>query len=160
MELDPVIIFGLILTLGYFVARGMRLISSPLVVGYVIAGLILGPSFTKLLLPSKAVFEGLDVISLIALAMTGFGIGTELEKKILQKLGKSIIWVTLAQSLGAFFLVSIGCYLVSKNMAISLILGALSSGTAPTATSEVLREYKAKGTLTSTLYAVVGWTMR
>jgi len=37
-----------------------------------------------------------------------------------------------------------------------IIFGALAVATAPAATVEVVREYKAKGTLTTTLYAIVG----
>ncbi|MFP4458797.1 MAG: cation:proton antiporter [Candidatus Zixiibacteriota bacterium] len=152
--LDHVVLIGLILFLGFWAARGAKLIKFPMVVGYVITGLILGESFTKLL--GGHISPGLDIITLIALSLIGFGIGSQLEFRKLKKLGKSIVWITFFQALGAFLLVFLGSFLVTRSVGISLIFGALSTATAPAATSEVLREYKAKGILTTTLYAVVG----
>jgi NhaP-type Na+/H+ or K+/H+ antiporter len=42
-------------------------------------------------------------------------------------------------------------------LALSLVLGALATATAPAGTVAVIKEYKAKGNLTQTLYAVVGY---
>lgn len=57
----------------------------------------------------------------------------------------------MCESLGAFSLVTSVTYLLTKNISTALILGAVSSATAPAATVIVLKENKAKGSLTSTL---------
>ena len=72
-----------------------------------------------------------------------------------RKFGKSIILITVLQTFGTFFLVAIGVFLYTKQFHIALIFGGLASATAPAATVVVLREYKASGPLTSTLFAVV-----
>jgi Kef-type K+ transport system membrane component KefB len=52
--------------------------------------------------------------------------------------------------------VTLGSYAVSRDISISLILGALSSATAPAGTVAVLQEYRARGPLTNSILAVVG----
>ena len=52
-------------------------------------------------------------------------------------------------------LVSILTILLTKNIPLGILLGALSSATAPAATVDVLWEYHSKGPLTSTILAIV-----
>ncbi len=47
-------------------------------------------------------------------------------------------------------------YLFKADLNTALLLGAVASATAPAATVAVIRQYKAKGPLTSTILAVVG----
>ncbi len=60
------------------------------------------------------------------------------------------------ESLTAFTLVLGAIYLVTRNLPVALIFGALAAATAPAATVDVLWEYRAKGPLTTSLFAVVG----
>ena len=67
-----------------------------------------------------------------------------------------MIVITIAQVLGAYLLVTMTLhYLFGVELHTALIFGAISTATAPAATVMVLREYKAKGPLTSNLLAVV-----
>ncbi|RLC52934.1 MAG: sodium:proton exchanger [Candidatus Cloacimonadota bacterium] len=135
-------------------ARGTTLLKSPLVVGYIIAGAIMGPAILKLI--SNEQIASLDVVNTITLSFLGFGIGGELKFKELKKLGKSIIVIVIFEATAAFLLVGIATAFILNNIALGLIYGALASATAPAGTVDVIRQYKAKGNLTSTLYAVMG----
>ncbi|MCK4358744.1 MAG: cation:proton antiporter [Candidatus Cloacimonetes bacterium] len=135
-------------------SRGATLIKSPLIVGYIVAGAILGPSIIGFI--SFDQIKSLEIVNIVTLSLIGFGIGGELRWKAIRKLGKSIIFILFFESFGAFLLVGIILSILLKNIPLGIIFGALSVATAPAATIEVVRQYKAKGTLTTTLYAIVG----
>jgi len=135
-------------------SRGATLIKSPLIVGYIAAGAILGPSIIGFI--SFEQIKSLEIVNVVTLSLIGFGIGGELRWKEVKKLGKSIISILIFESLGAFFLVSITLSIWLKNIPIGIIYGALAAATAPAGTVDVIKQYKAKGPLTTTLYAVVG----
>ena len=60
-----------------------------------------------------------------------------------------------AESLLTFFLVAFVAWAVTGKIYMGLILGALSSATAPAATYNVLGEYKARGPVTTTTLSIV-----
>ncbi|RKY23585.1 MAG: cation:proton antiporter [Planctomycetota bacterium] len=156
---EMLVLLGLTLVAGLYVAKGAKLVRTPQVVGYVVAGVLLGKSFLGAWSPETT--HSASMISRIALGMIGFTVGCELSIAKMRKLGKSIAMIVPLEAIGACVLVSAGTYLVtllagSPNLPLALILGAVASATAPAGTVDVLQEYKAKGPLTTTLYAVVG----
>jgi Kef-type K+ transport system membrane component KefB len=148
------LILGIMILAGYATGKGGNKIKAPQVVGYIIAGVVIGASGLNLL--NLETSQQLKTLSSFALSLIGFSIGGELIFHRLKKLGRSIITISLLESLGAFFLVGTAVLIYTGNLPTALIFGALSSATAPAATVDVLWEYKAKGPLTSTLFAVVG----
>lgn len=148
------LILGIMILAGYLGGKGGGKLKAPQVVGYIIAGALIGTSGLNIL--SLDTGQQLSILSNFALALIGFSIGGELIFHRMRKLGKSIIAISIMESLGAFFLVGTAVYLYTRSLPTALIFGALSSATAPAATVDVLWEYKAKGPLTSTLFAVVG----
>ena len=162
-EAIALLLLGLALTLGFFGGRLLRRLHMPRVVGYVVVGFLFSLAFS--LLGSERSFvkflrqeiEALDIVTGVALGFIGFGIGGELRRQVFQRLGKSIFLITACETRGAYLLAGVGTFLVSGgDLALSLILAALATATAPAATLAVLREYRASGPLTTTLYAVVG----
>ena len=100
--------------------------------------------------------EQLAPINTIALSIIAFLIGGEFSFKLLKRCGKSAILIAIFEVLGALtFVTGILHFLLGMKVSTALILGAISSATAPAATIMVLREYKAKGPLTDNLLAVV-----
>jgi NhaP-type Na+/H+ or K+/H+ antiporter len=61
----------------------------------------------------------------------------------------------LAEGLGSFVVVTALVALLTGNIPLALLLGALSSATAPAATVDVLWEYDARGPLTTTILGIV-----
>jgi len=151
---NVLLLLGLAGLAGLYFAKGARWAKTPQVVGYVVAGVILGPTILHVFNAEQT--QSLDILTKPALAIIGFIIGGELRYVELKKLGRSITFIVVLEALGAFVLVGIGTYLLTHKMYEALLLGALSSATAPAGTVDILREYKAKGPLTTTLYAVVG----
>lgn len=153
-ELDIMSLIGLIIISAYLVSKGMQRIRIPQVVGFILVGVLLGSSFLNLV-PLPLVHE-LAVVSEVALALIGFDIGSHLHFSDLRRLGHSILAILLCEGVGAFLIVTMGVYILTRSVPMALIFGALASATAPAATVDVLHEYHAKGPLTTTLLAVVG----
>ncbi len=150
---DVLLLLGLVVVLGVFGGRLFQWLKIPQVVGYIMVGLAIGPSVFDILHPDFV--EQLAPLTSVALGLIGFTIGGELRKEVFAKYGKSVFAILFAEGLLAFAFVAVITTLVSGNLALGLILGALASATAPAAISNVLWEYKAKGVLTTTIIAII-----
>ena len=142
------IIFGFI---GGKVAQRVGL---PGVVGYLVAGLIFGPSFLNIF--QEDFLEDMNIFAGFALSLVAFIIGSEMKLTTLRAMGTGIGLITLLESFGAFLLVTAGVYFLTGKWYVALVFGAMAPASAPAGTVAVLQESKAKGRLTNALYAVVG----
>jgi NhaP-type Na+/H+ or K+/H+ antiporter len=156
LHFEPNILFyiGLTLVLAFLGSKVFQRLGIPQVVGFIVIGVILGNSGINLI-PLELV-DDLSFISLIALGLIGFDMGSHLRFSELRKQGRSITFILFFESVGTFVLVTAGIYLVTQSMTTALIFGALAAATAPAATVDVLAEYDAKGPLTTAIIAVVG----
>ncbi|MGI6097362.1 MAG: cation:proton antiporter [Dethiobacteria bacterium] len=145
---------ALILLLGYWGARLVSKAKMPMVVGYILVGLVLSPSLLHVI--PQTLNDELEIAKILGLGVIALLIGGELEIKKLRKLGKAIMGITVAQVIGTFVAVFIATfYLLKLPLGMSLLLGAMATATAPAGTVAVIREYKAKGSFTSALLGVV-----
>jgi len=144
---------GIALIVGVSCGKIMNYFKVPAVAGYILAGLVLGGSVLNII--SGEMIGDMSFISDFALCVIAFNIGSELEISVIKQLGKSIFVIAFFEAMGAFILVTVASYAITKDPAIALILGSVSAATAPAATVMVLRELKAKGPVTSTLLGVV-----
>jgi Kef-type K+ transport system membrane component KefB len=148
------LILAAVILSGYVGGRIFRRLKMPMVVGYLVAGVILGPSATGLV--SLEMNESLELIKILGLGLIAILIGGELEIKKIKHLGKIIMGITVVQVLGTCLVVFIAMFYILKlPLTISLLLGVMATATAPAATLAVVREYRAKGNLTTTLLGVV-----
>lgn len=153
MEINTYIYLGLALLLGLLASKGTKKIKLPNVTGYIIMGLIAGP-YVLNIIPLQTI-ESFSIISDVALGFIAFTIGGEFKLSYLKKVGKSPIIIAITEALGAVLLVDFVLIVTGHDLAFSLVLGAIAAATAPAATLMVVRQYKAKGPLTSTLLPVV-----
>lgn len=154
-HLPILLIAGAVILVSYYSGKTTRLIRLPSIIGYMIIGLILGPSFLNLL--DHGIQSDLSFITEIALGFVALSIGLELNLASLKKLGGGIITIIFAESFAAFIVTAIGLYLYSRDIAMSLIFASFAPASAPAGTVAVIKEYRAKGSLTKALYAVVGF---
>lgn len=145
---------GLSILVAFLLSQGINMIKSPLIVGYILAGAILGPAILNLINLDQ--IQHLNIINVLTLSFIGFGVGGELRFSELKKLGKSIVAIVLFEASAAFIAVAGVTALVLHSIPMGLIYGALAAATAPAGTTDVIRQYKAKGNLTTTLFAVMG----
>lgn len=158
---------SLALIAGLLMSRLAKIIHLPAVTAYLVTGLIMGPFFVGRLGIDGVGFislEQLDSFSIItqtALGFIAFVIGNEFRLTQLKSMGKKAITIGILQAVVTTVVVDIALIalhfafpqLISLPAAITL--GAIASATAPAATLMVVKQYKAKGPLTSLLLMVV-----
>ncbi len=166
MEMNLVLAIGIIIVIGFLGGLVTEKIKFPRITGYIIIGILLSPSLLNII--SAETIENLDIMTNIALGIIAFLIGGSLRLEPIRKLGRSIAWITTFQSLGAWLIVTLLLVFLSPLILsipnatwsqtyfpMALIIGAISSATAPAAIMAIIHEYKASGPLTTTLLAVV-----
>ncbi|MBC7190293.1 cation:proton antiporter, partial [Candidatus Aerophobetes bacterium] len=144
---------GIATIIGFIGGKLFNQLKIPAVTGWVIVGVIMGSSVTGIF-PEK-LLSRIEIIYDIALGLIAFSIGEELIFPKLKQLGKKIAAIVIFEAFGAFFIVSSVVFLLTDSLPQALILGAVSSATAPAATVMVIHELKAKGELTTTIISVV-----
>jgi len=153
LEIEIIIDVAAMLFLGLAFGRLAKLVKLPNVTGYLIAGLLLGPSFLNFI-PTDMV-NGFSIISDIALGFIAFSIGSEFKLSYYKKVGISPVIIAICESFGAIILVTGILILFGFDIKLSIMLGAIAAATAPAQTLMVINQYKAKGSLTSMLLSVV-----
>ncbi|OPX24196.1 MAG: hypothetical protein B1H05_05485 [Candidatus Cloacimonas sp. 4484_140] len=148
-------LIGLVALLSFYFGKLTKAIRLPLIIGYMFFGVLIGPSFLGIF--SQSIQSQLSFITEIALGFVALTIGLELNLNDLKKQGSGIISIIFAESFGALILVFFAVLLVTKNIPLALIFGSIAPASAPAGTVAVIKEYRAKGTLTKALYAVVGF---
>ena len=148
------------MAVGLLFTRIVKLVKLPNVTGYLIAGLLIGPSVLGLI--DKATVESFDMIVTLALGFIAFSIGGEFQLGTLKKLGKNVTVITFFQALGAVAVVFVVLLVAGLCGALGedylpmvFTLSAIATATAPAATLLVVRQYKAHGPVTETLLPVV-----
>ncbi len=148
-------IIGLTVVVGYFAGRLGKKIHLPSLIGYMLLGVLMGPSLLNQF--NDVVLEHLSFVNEIALGFVAFSIGQELSISSLKRLGSGIISVIFAECFASFVIVFGVVYALTRDLPLALIFGAMAPASAPAGTVAVIQEYKAKGSLTKALYAVVGF---
>ena len=103
----------------------------------------------------------LSWVSSIALGFIAFSIGSSFKLSAIKAVGKRVLWITVLESGLASVVVIVGLLIVhfiapeQVDMPLVLTLGAIAAATAPAATLMVVKQYKAKGPVVSTLLPVV-----
>ncbi|MEJ2519388.1 MAG: cation:proton antiporter [Desulfuromonadales bacterium] len=148
----------------------------PRVTGYLLTGLLIGPSFAHMtgvpvLLPPEILLE-MRPLSDIALALILMHIGGLFEIRYLDRwrhrillFSGSEIVLTFVLVAGTVMLVNLtllqkvlpGMTLGQTSLVFGLFLGIIAVATAPAATLMVIREYQADGPVTSVVLTLVGF---
>ncbi len=159
--------FAILIATGLLVAKICQRFRLPSVTGYILAGVLLGPSGFNLI-NSHSVGSNLDHFTNIALVLISFGIGEHVELKKLRRYLHTVAVISICEAIGAFVCVfgAIFCTMhfaditvegwqLQNYIALSLLLAAVGLATAPAATLLVVRELKASGPFTTNLLAIV-----
>src|SRR3989338_948277 len=96
MALDSIFLnISLIIIIAMVVAAIMRILKQPLIMGYIITGIIVGPYFFNLLSASDAV----GTFSQIGVALLLFTVGLHLNPKVIKEVGKASLITGIGQVL-------------------------------------------------------------
>ncbi len=152
---SPLLLVGVMAFFGFYAGKGIQFARLPSIIGFMLAGALLGPSLLDVL--GKSSQEQLSFITDTALGFVALSIGLELSFSSLRNQGAGIIAVILTESFLAFGITAGAVYLLTRDLPMALIFGAIAPASAPAGTVAIIQEYKAKGPLTKALYAVVGF---
>lgn len=166
--MQTLLAISIALSAGLLMSRVVKPLKLPAVTGYLIAGILVGPyCLGKLGLEGFGFTDvqhvsDLGILNDVALGFIAFAIGDEFRLSQLKKTGKQATIIGIFQAVVTTLLVDaalIGLHFILGEekfpLSAAIILGAIASATAPAATLMVVRQYKAKGKLTSLLLPIV-----
>lgn len=153
MQTHVLYVFALMILGGLFLSRFAKKVHLPNVTAYLFAGLFLGPYFSNII--SLESVESLGLISDISLGFIAFSIGSEFKISYFKRVGMTPVVIAILEASLAVILVDIALILMGVDLPFAIVLGSIAAATAPAATVMVIKQYKAKGSLTDTLLSVV-----
>ncbi len=165
--METLLCLSICLFAGLMLSRVAKIFKLPAVTAYLIAGILVGPyvlgSFhiPGIGFTSMANIEAYDIIPDVALGFIAFSIGNEFRLSQLKQIGKQATVIGIFQALVACLLVDAALIAVhfiapdKLSLPAAIVLGAVATATAPAATLMVVKQYKAKGPLTSLLLPIV-----
>ena len=150
---------GILILVGLLFSKLAKLVKLPNVTGYLVGGLLVGPSVLGALgipLITDEFLNEMNSASEVALGFIAFTIGTQFQFEYFKKVGSRPIIIAIFESLVAVLFVFLGMVFILKcDVAFSLVLSAIAAATAPAATLMVIKQYKADGEVTKNLMSVV-----
>lgn len=161
MDITTLLYAGIMIVTGLLFGKLAKLVKLPNVTGYLVGGVLIGPSVIGLL--DESFFDSLNIVSTVALGFIAFSIGNEFKISYFKRVGPGPVIIAFFEALfGVLFVLAmlLGFFALTDNLTIenlrfSLVLSAIAAATAPASTLLVVRQYKAKGPLTETLMSVV-----
>ena len=145
----------LVLAFAFVAGTLMAKIKMPSILGWLIAGMALGPHAVGLM--PQAVLDAGWYKTIIMWMQCAFGVmlGTELLWKKLRSYGKALVVTTLTQSLGTFLLTSLAFGIIFSltkvPISLAFVFGGIALATAPAPALSIVNEFHTKGPVTDTL---------
>ena len=141
--------------IAFVIGKLVSKIKLPSILGWLIAGMLLGPYAFSLIPADLIKADGYqDIIHVLECAV-GLMIGTELVWRRMKQYGKALIITTLSQSLCTFLLVSAAFSVVfalcNVPVYLAFLFGGIALATAPAPALSIVREFKTDGPVTRTL---------
>ena len=156
---NPIFGVAILIVFGLIGGKLINLIKFPRVTGYILIGIIIGPSVLALL--SHEMVVSFTIIRQVAIGFIGYTIGLELRFSKLKKTGKQVTIITFAQAFLTAILVALAIALFlsltgqDHVWTYALILGAIATATAPGPIVAVVKSYRTKGPVTDVLLPLV-----
>ncbi|MFX1505953.1 MAG: cation:proton antiporter [Promethearchaeota archaeon] len=154
-EITLILEIGLILTIGVLGSDGLKKLKFPEILGFILVGIIAGLVFRPFGLFQEHYATITNIVVAVALGFIGFHLGSEINWKTLKTMSSKVIIILVIEAFFTFFLVAFLVLLVTQELYLAFLFGALSSATAPAGTAAVFWEYDCKGPLTATTMIIL-----
>ena len=143
------------IAIAFIAGRLISKLKLPSILGWLIAGMVIGPHALGLLGSSVLDSQWFGVLESILECTFGLMIGTELIWKQMKTAGPQILITTITESLGTFLVVSLVFGVIFWSSGIPLYLafmfGGIALATAPAPSLSVVNDLKTSGPVTRTL---------
>ena len=157
---------GLLMLLGFIGSRLVTVIKLPSITGYLLVGILVGPSAMNLV-TSEDVTQLSHIVTPVVLGVIAYMIGGSLPLSRIKGLKRNILVITAFESgLAWLFALVLITFLApillpelsldfKTALAMGIVIGGISLATAPAVTMAIIEEIKAKGPFPTTLLGVV-----
>jgi Kef-type K+ transport system membrane component KefB len=146
---------GVALILGFLLGKATNWLRLTAIVGYIIAGIILGPVM-NLIMEESLTDYSIGLIVDVTLGLVGFIIGIGFTKGFLRRFGKLAIEIAIIQCTITFAVIMLGVVLLTRDFSLGLVLGVIGLATAPAGTVAAIHLVRGRGELSRMTIAVVG----
>ena len=155
---------GFLLLASYLAGRAAKATALPQITGYLLVGILVGPSVLGLF--PESMIEGSRFVNGVALALIALSAGGELRLQALRERMRSIGVITLFQIVCMFVLVAVAVYWARDSIgflqgqprrvavAVALLFGLVAVAKSPATTIAVITEEKARGIFTDTVLGI------
>lgn len=144
-----------VIALAFFLGRAVARLRLPAILGWLIAGMVLGPHALGLLSSGMMDSGWYEAVEGLMECTAGMMIGTELILGDMKRTGGPLLVMTIAESLGTFFVVSlvfgIVFWFTGVPLYLALLFGGIALATAPAPSLSIVNEFRASGPVTKTL---------
>ncbi len=144
-----------VLLIAFIAGKLITKIKMPSILGWLIVGMILGPTAVGLVTQSVIDSQWYKLIITWMQCAFGLMLGTELIWKKIKNYGKALIVTTLTQSLGTFLFVSlvfaVVFYFAEVPLYLAFAFGGIALATAPAPALSIVQEFHTSGPVTDTL---------
>ena len=127
--MNTLISLALMIFGGMLFGRIAKRFKLPNVTGYIVAGLLLGPSVFGIV--SEDFLGDISIISDVSLGFIAFSIGNEFKISYFKRVGRMPIVIACLESFFAVAFVFVGLVLIGQEVAFSLVLASIAAATAP-----------------------------
>lgn len=147
--------WAVVLVLAWCCGKLITKVKMPAILGWLIAGMILGPYGVGML--SQSILDSSLYKMVIVWMQCAFGLmlGTELIWNKIRSYGRALMLTTLCQSLGTFAIVSaafaVALALTREPVWLAPAFGGIALATAPAPALSIVQEFHTKGPVTDTL---------
>ena len=153
--LTGLIRLGAVIALAIAAGRLVSGFRLPAILGWLIAGMVLGPHAAGLLSSGMMDSRWYDAVEGLMECTAGMMIGTELILGDMKRTGGPLLLMTVAESLGTFLLVSlvfaIVFWITSVPIYLAFLFGGIATATAPAPSLSIVNEFRTSGPVTKTL---------
>jgi Kef-type K+ transport system membrane component KefB len=157
--------FGYVLLTAFFAGSQFKDLRLPKLTGYLMAGIVIGPSVLGLL--TTQMVDSLKVVNGMAIALIALTAGTELEVRVMRPSLKAIQWIALIAIFGTALLLTAVVWLTrgllpfmaqlsaSHALAVALVLGVVMTAQSPAVVIALRDEMRAEGPVSRTVLGAV-----
>lgn len=152
---QDVLFWVIALAIAFLVGKAVSKAKLPAILGWLIAGMLLGPNAFKLISQETLDMSWYKTVIMWMQCAFGLMLGTELVWKKIRQYGKALVVTTLTQSLGTFALVTLAFGIIFQYTGIPVYLafafGGIALATAPAPALSIVNEFHTRGPVTDTL---------
>lgn len=146
----------LMLLSGFLVTRITKRLKLPNVTGFIVAGILIGPSVMGLV-PQELV-SSMSFVSDIAMCFIAFGVGKFFTTQVIKNEGKKALLITLIEmAITGLVMVIVLKFIFNMSWTFVILLSIIAVATAPASTMMIVQQYKAKGEFVETLLQVIAF---